>query len=162
MVFKILFSNNRISNIAFIFLSLILLMLTASKPIPPVDIIIELAKQPSIPGMALVNLKIIPLIGHSNINIEIKLPEELRLIKGAKKWSGMLKVDKTETFQYQIYIPDSKTYEVKAVITLKIITGETVRREEILEINPVAKNKEFRKNHAKEGKGRGVIEFKGE
>jgi len=84
------------------------------------------------------------------------------LNSGAKRWNGILEVDKTEIFQYQIYIPDSKTYELKAVIILRMITGETVRREETLEINPVAKKNEYKKNHIKEGKDRGVIEFKGE
>jgi hypothetical protein len=141
---------------------LFFLLFTASKPIPPIDAVIELAKQPEIPGIAIVNLKIIPLMEHSNIRVEIELPEKLRLIDGEGKWSGVLEVDKTEAFQYKIYIPDNKTYEIKAVIILKMISGETVRREETLEINPAAKKKEYKKNQIKEGKDRGVIEFKGE
>ncbi|MBI3585214.1 MAG: hypothetical protein HY096_14855 [Nitrospinae bacterium] len=134
----------------------------ASKPIPPIEVIIGLSKQPVVPGIAIVNLKVIPLVEHSNIDIQIELPEKLRLVSGIKKWNGILEADKTETFQYQIYVPDSKTYELKAVIILRMITGETVRREETLEINPVAKKNEYKKNHIKEGKDRGVIEFKGE
>src|SRR3990167_683685 len=102
------FSKNRISKVISIF-SLLFLLLIASKPIPPIDVIIELAKQPSIHGMAVVNLKVIPLVEHSNIDIQIELPEKLRLLSGTKKWNGILETDKTETFQYQIYIPDSKT-----------------------------------------------------
>ncbi len=161
MVYKMPFSKNRISKVISIF-SLLFLLLIASKPIPPIEVIIEFAKQPAIPGIAVVNLKLIPLIEHSNIDIRIELPEKLRLISGTKKWNGILEVDKTETFQYQIYIPDSKTYELKAVIIVKMITGETVRREETLEVNPVAKKNEYKKNQIKEGKDRGVIEFKGE
>lgn len=146
----------------FFFLPLLFLLLIASKPIPPIEVIIGLSKQPVVPGIAIVNLKVIPLVEHSNIDIQMEIPENLRLTSGIKKWNGILEVDKTETFQYQIYIPDSKTYELKAVIILKMITGETVRREETLEINPIAKNKEYKKNHIKEGKDRGVIEFKGE
>lgn len=161
MVYKMPFSKNRISKVISIF-SLLFLLLIASKPIPPIEVIIGLSKQPIVPGIAIVNLKVIPLVEHSNIDIQIELPEKLRLISGTKKWNGILEVDKTETFLYQIYIPDSKTYELKAVIILKMITGETVRREETLEINPVAKKNEYKKNHIKEGKDRGVIEFKGE
>lgn len=162
MVFKMPFSKNRISKVISIIFSLLFLLLIASKPIPPIEVIIGFSKQPIVPGIAIVNLKVIPLVEHSNIDIQIELPEKLRLITGTKKWNGILEVDKTETFQYQIYIPDSKTYELKAVIILKMITGETVRREETLEINPVAKKNEYKKNHIKEGKDRGVIEFKGE
>ena len=146
----------------FLFFSPFIISLAVSKPIPPIDVIIEFAKQPAIPGIAVVNLKLIPLIKHSNIDVHIELSEKLRLINGVGKWNGILEADKTETFQYQIYIPDNKAYELKAVIILKMITGETVRREEVLEINPAVKKKKLKKNHTKEEKGRGVIEFKGE
>lgn len=162
MANKMPFSKNRISRVISIFFPILFLLLISSKPIPPIEVIIGLSKQPVVPGIAIINLKVIPLIEHSNIDIQIELPEKLRLVSGTKKWNGILEVDKTETFQYQIYIPDSKTYELKAVIILKMVTGETVRREEALEINTVAKNKEYKKNHIKEGKDRGVIEFKGE
>jgi len=146
----------------FLFFSPFIISLAVSKPIPPIDVVIEFAKQPAIPGIAVVNLKLIPLIEHSNIDIQIELSEKLILSSGTKKWNGILEADKTETFQYQIYIPDNKAYELKAVIILKMITGETVRREEVLEINPAVKKKKLKKNHTKEEKGRGVIEFKGE
>jgi len=146
----------------FLFFSPFIISLAASKPIPPIDVVIEFDKHPAIPGIAIVNLKLIPLIKHSNIDVHIELPEKLRLINGVGKWRGILEVDKTETFQYKIYIPDNKTYGLKAIIILKMITGEAVRREEVLEINPVVKKKELKKNHTQEEKGRGVIEFKGE
>src|SRR3989338_6322609 len=132
----------------FLFFSPFIISLAASKPIPPIDVVIEFDKHPAIPGIAIVNLKLIPLIKHSNIDVHIELPEKLRLINGVGKWSGILEVD--------------KTYGLKAIIILKMITGEAVRREEVLEINPVVKKKELKKNHTQEEKGRRVIEFKGE
>ncbi len=138
------------------------LFLTASKPLPPIDVAMELIKQPEIPGAAVINVKVTPLIEHSSLDVQIKIPEKLKLTGGAEKWNGVLEMDKTQTFQYNVYIPDNDIYEIKASVTLKLLTGETVKREEILEINPAGKKKAHKKMPVKKGDGRGVIEFKGE
>src|SRR3989304_4511342 len=85
----------------FLFFSPFIISLAASKPIPPIDVIIEFAKQPAIPGIAVVNLKLIPLIEHSNIDVHIELSEKLRLINGVGKWTGILEEDKTKPFHIQ-------------------------------------------------------------
>ncbi|MBI3813317.1 MAG: hypothetical protein HY279_02470, partial [Nitrospinae bacterium] len=96
------------------------------------------------------------------LEVRIEIPEKLKLVGGVEKWSGILEVDKVQTFQYSVYIPDNNIYEIKSSVTLKLLTGETVKREETLEINPTGKKKGHKKLPEKKGEGRGVVEFKGE
>jgi hypothetical protein len=142
-------------------LGFVFLVSVASKPLPPLDVIMELERQPEVPGLAIINVKVTPLIEQSDLNVQIDLPKGLKLFHGVERWNGVLEVNKMHTFQYQVYIPDKKIYEIKTSVTLKLLTGETVRREEGLEIIPEGVKRELKKRPEKKGKDRGVIEFKG-
>ncbi|MBI4378309.1 MAG: hypothetical protein HY578_04345 [Nitrospinae bacterium] len=154
-----LFHEN--SPMRLLILVFVFLISLSSKPLPPVDIIMELERQPEVPGLAIINVKVTPLIEQSDLNVQIELPEGLKLFRGVERWNGILEVNKMHTFQYQVYIPDKKIYEIKASVTLRLLTGETVKREEGLEIIPEGVKRELKKLPEKKGKDRGVIEFKG-